>query len=132
MTTTKRAEMMERIERHGRELLAIFTNADERDPVTLCKKLRRIETKAHRLATQWCNGEIDSETWERDSDACLSDVVAILCPHTADMTGALMVNGDARGYALKIDDAWMRAHRPRLHSDWGGYGIIAPDLTEND
>jgi hypothetical protein len=40
------------------------------------------------------------------------------------------VNRDARGYALKIKDEWMRDNRVTLYSDWGGYGIIAPDLIE--
>lgn len=40
----------------------------------------------------------------------------------------IFVNRDPRGYALKIDDAWMREHRPGLHQDWGGYGIIAPEI----
>ncbi len=30
-----------------------------------------------------------------------------------------------------IDDEWMREHPAvRLHRDWGGYGILAPDLRE--
>lgn len=42
----------------------------------------------------------------------------------------VFVNLDPRGYALKINDEWMRANNVRLHSDFGGYGILAPDLTE--
>lgn len=37
---------------------------------------------------------------------------------------------DPRGYALKIRDEWMAKHETALHRDWGGYGIIAPDLSE--
>lgn len=44
----------------------------------------------------------------------------------------VFVNLDPRGFALKIDDEWMRASGATLYSDWGGYGIIAPDLTSND
>jgi len=36
---------------------------------------------------------------------------------------------DPRGYALKLDDEWTRANAPHIHRDWGGYGILAPDLT---
>jgi hypothetical protein len=35
------------------------------------------------------------------------------------------LNQDPRGYALKID----LKEGERLHTDWGGYGIIAPDLS---
>lgn len=52
MTTTQLAA----IEQHGRNLLAIFPDASERDPVKLCKKLRRLEAKAHALALRCCNG----------------------------------------------------------------------------
>lgn len=38
-------------------------------------------------------------------------------------------NGDARGYALKIEDNYMRENNIVLFQDWGGYGIIAPDFS---
>ena len=41
----------------------------------------------------------------------------------------LFVNGDARGYALKIMDSYVMERRLDIYKDWGGYGIIAPDLT---
>ena len=42
----------------------------------------------------------------------------------------LFCNGDARGYALKIDDEYIRNNNFNIHRDWGGYGIIAPDFRE--
>jgi hypothetical protein len=42
---------------------------------------------------------------------------------------AVFVNQDPRGYALKIDDEYMRAHSLDLERDGGEYGILAPDLT---
>jgi len=68
-------QQLQAIKEHGRNLLAIFPDATEKDPVKLCKKLRRIEAKAHRAA----------------------------------------------------DDV-MRASNLHLHQDWGGYGIIAPEI----
>lgn len=45
----------------------------------------------------------------------------------------VFLNGDPRGYSLKIEDNWMRERQNlRLHRDWGGYGIIAPDLREQE
>ena len=41
-------------------------------------------------------------------------------------------NGDARGYALKIPDNYMRENNIRLFTDWGGNGILAPDFTPNN
>lgn len=42
----------------------------------------------------------------------------------------VFLNRDPRGYALKIDDEWMRKHDAKLYRDWGGYGIIAPDIDK--
>ena len=42
----------------------------------------------------------------------------------------LFLNGDARGYALKIDDEYLKNNNFNIHRDWGGYGIIAPDFRE--
>jgi hypothetical protein len=147
----------DRIIRHGQALLAAFPNAVERDPLALCKKLRRIETVAHRFATDYCNGDVSSddegEKFYRQHgrgtsgpflteaidgpEVFLARVCKILSitPDKAKETG-LFVNLDARGYALKLSDEWTRQHNAtadlRLHSDWGGYGIIAPDLTESN
>lgn len=41
----------------------------------------------------------------------------------------VFLNGDARGYALKIHDSYVKEHNLKIHTDWGGYGIIAPDLS---
>lgn len=134
MTTVQR----ESIEQHGRNLLAIFPNATERDPVTLCKKLRALEARGAALALRCCNGpqfpnEGDSE---RISGAILAKVNVLLGNlkytkegRTIRMVVPIFVNLDPRGYALKINDEWMRARRElRLHTDWGGYGIIAPEI----
>ena len=50
------------------------------------------------------------------------------------------MNRDPRGYALKIREDWLQAARAAgrtvghkgccIHQDFGGSGIIAPDLTE--
>lgn len=42
----------------------------------------------------------------------------------------VFVNLDPRGYALKIDDEYMRAHNLKLHTDMGGYGILAPEINQ--
>ena len=125
---TKRDRMYERIECHGRNLLALFPRATLTDPVKLCKRLRRIEAQASQGAVDYCNGLMDCDGWERFTDTILDNLSEILQPEGV----PIFVNGDPRGYALKIRDEWMREHRPALHTDWGGYGILAPDLTEDN
>ena len=50
---TKKERMYQRIEQHGANLNAIFET--EHDNIALCKKLLRIERKAHHAATCLCN-----------------------------------------------------------------------------
>jgi hypothetical protein len=132
MKTTKRDAMMERIEKHGRQLIELFGMDKDTDPVKLCKRLRRLEGEASRAAVQYCNGEIDGEQWERSQEGVIAKLREIIDPIGGSLSNVpVLVNGDPRGYALKIDDCYMRKHTVSLHQDWGGYGIIAPDLTES-
>ncbi len=138
------------IERHGRQLLAIFPNAKERDPVKLCKKLRRLETEASALTLALCNGDYLSGKEgliDEQLDAILAKVNALLGNNgppppfaTLRQLVPVFINRDPRGYALKIEDSWMREMRDNpktvhlavafvaLHRDWGGYGILAPEI----
>lgn len=128
---------LEAVEKHGRHLLAIFPNATERDPVALCKKLRRVETVAHRYVTDQCNGLGPSmDSVEHDANIYafhkrLNKILGTTYGERGQDEPPIHVNLDPRGYALKIDNAWMRANDAKLYTDWGGYGIIAPNLTQN-
>jgi hypothetical protein len=117
---TTKEKMYQQIQQHGENLNAIFNTGIE--PITLCKKLHTLEAKAHRIATDWCNGVIDSENIDKHTEPIMKAVYKVLGTEKI----PVFFNGDARGYALKISDKVMRAHELKLHSDWGGYGIIAP------
>lgn len=145
------AKTLEAIRRHGETLLAAFPNATEQNPIALCKKLRRIETSLQRPLVDYCNGDFDAgengEKLDAITDKARSRVIVLLGITDAVTADAILINRDPRGYALKIDDEWMRekgwtlnrSNRhtngsgsiavARLHRDMGGYGIIAPDLT---
>jgi len=75
-----------------------------------------------------CNRGLDEETLDARIAYTLGRVDYLLQFRNAGIP--VFLNLDPRGYALKIDDAWMRANDARLHQDWGGYGILAPDLSE--
>jgi len=132
---------------HGQNLIALFQLKDT-DPITLCKKLRRLEREASSIGLRLCNGpEYPTEDAADIATERILDRVDKLIGFRA-LGIPVFVNRDPRGYALKIDDEWMRVHSwtlnksnrhtngsgsipaARLHRDWGGYGIIAPDLTE--
>lgn len=155
--STKKQRQNEQINTHGKNLLAIFPRAAESDPVKLCKKLRRLEAKARRICTDYCNGEFDAgengEKLDAALDAILANVNAILGNNPEDLPSAVpvFVNRDPRGYALKIEDAWMIERREqwdrqiakqgkkaigpsywallRFHRDLGGDGILSPEIT---
>lgn len=128
MNAKTQAAIME----HGVNLLRIFPAAVENDPVKLCKKLRKLEREGAAFGLRLCNGpEFQSEA---KSDAVEESILNRLDALLGYMAAGVPVflNRDPRGYALKIESDWMEARRDvvKLHRDWGGYGIIAPDLTE--
>ena len=119
----KKVHVYKMIEKHGNNLKAIF-NINE-DSIKLCKRLFRLENKAHKLATDYCNGDFQGDI-EKEGEKILSKVAKILNTNTFNM----FFNGDARGYALKFFEDFSK-DKP-IHKDWGGYGIIAPDFREHN
>lgn len=123
----KHAKMIDRIIKHGENLNNIFNT--KIDPIKLCKQLRRLEIKGSKISEDYCNGYIDNiEKWENLKDDILNKVNKIL--NFSCMNIPVFLNSDPRGYCLKIDDEYIRNNNIKIHTDFGGYGIIAPDLTE--
>ena len=125
MTTTQKTAMYQKIEKHGNDLNRIFQTG--LDAITLCKKLRTLELKANKIATDWCNGVIDSDDIDTHINPILTKVYKIL-----GNAYHIDFNGDARGYALKLSDKVMKENNFELYQDWGGNGIICPDFTPNN
>ena len=125
MKISAKQQMYANILAHGNNLNAIFNTGLE--PIALCKKLHRLEIKANRIATDWCNGVIDSENIETLTKPILKAVEKIL-----NSKYIILFNGDARGYALKIDSKIVKENNLKIYTDWGGNGILAPDFTPNN
>lgn len=86
--------------------------------------LRRIEIKAARLATAECNGDRTPEGWEEKITAAVARVFGGKVPE------GFFINGDPRGYTLKIrDTSPVLETVPGLSRDWGRYGILAPSFA---
>lgn len=121
----KKDLMYQRIEKHGNDLIAIFPSC-EFEPIELCKKLRRLENKLDRINTDYCNGTIseeDQEALEYEIILKLRKVLNSKCEYP------FYFNRDPRGYAIKLDDDYVRDNNIQIYRDMGGYGIIAPDLS---
>lgn len=120
----------EAIRQHGEQLNAIFHTG--LDPVVLCKKLRRIEGAAHKLAEDCCNYlSMESLEYDKRHGRIADRIAAVLEETWGELERhGVFVNLDPRGYALKIDDEYMKDHELKLSRDWGGYGILAPEFDK--
>ena len=109
MTTTKEKKetMYKNIVEHGKNLKRVFNLDSSIDEIKLCKALFRIENKAHLIAEDFCNGfECTEEEQEKIIDDILNKVDKLL--NFKNQNIPVFFNGDCRGYALKIDDDYMR------------------------
>jgi hypothetical protein len=118
-----KAQQYEQIKKHGEDLNKIFNTGIE--PVKLCKRLHRLEAKAHQLTTDYCNGAIEGDEYEKQADKILNNLDKILDYKQQNIP--CFLNGDPRGYALKIRTDYSKSLY--LHKDWGGYGIICPEIS---
>jgi hypothetical protein len=119
------AETEKRVRAHGANLQRIFPATRDLDPLTLCRRVRRIERDAEDLFTRACCEEVHD--LEEQCDRLESRLDALLRFSEAGVP--VFLNRDPRGYALKIQDEWINEHARHFYQDWGGYGIIAPDLS---
>lgn len=95
-------------------------------------RLRFLENRAHYWAEKYCNGDLDGNDW----DAVIFDFEqAIKKLHGGTLPNGFFVNGDPRGYALKISagESYEAEYHPEyipegLYKDWGGFGVLAPEF----
>jgi hypothetical protein len=120
----KKERMYNQIDQHGQRLNNLFnTNINN---VELCKKLFRLENRVHRLAEDFCNGYIQYEEFDKDSDIYIEEVANILGTEESN----IFINGDPRGYAIKFTQEFTNENIENMYRDLGGYGIVAPSFSE--
>jgi hypothetical protein len=99
------------------------------------RTLKTLENRAHRNAELYCSsvddGGIESDEYERRQERIEEQVKKLF---GGTLPKGFFINGDPRGYALKINSGNEagQIHHPEyipqgLHRDWGGFGILAPD-----
>lgn len=101
---------------------------------SLYRRLRPLETRAHYNAELLCgteHGYIEQDEYEKRQERVAEQVKRLF---GGNLPAGFFINGDPRGYALKINagnEAGMTYHPEYipagLHTDWGGYGILAPE-----
>ena len=113
--------MYNRIERHGQRLNIIFHTQYE--PIALCEKLRLLEGKQDKANLDYCNGDMTATQHELITERTRNAAINLLGTNGPD----IYINDDPRGFALKIQPK--DAQALDLPRDLGGYGLLAPDLT---
>lgn len=116
--TTKKERQNEWKDRHIATLRAMgFTGS--------FRYLRTLENRAHYAAERYCN---DSRFTSEDMEKVHEDITASVAKmFGGNVPEGFFVNNDPRGYALKIDNEKVTIPAG-LHTDLGGYGILAPDF----
>lgn len=112
------------------EALATQDGFNPQSGLNLWRKLHRLETEVHSATTAQCNGEAyqgqpyrNEQEWELYLQHVEYRVRAIL----GTLPKGFLVNDDPHGYALKIESD---ALPEGMHRDWGGYGILAPEIND--
>lgn len=151
-TLTKKERRKMQLERHYAALvrLAEACGVKKADGKKLSVALLKIERLAHAGATAYCNGEdftyflgvnhqhlfnSDEKAW----DNFVADIeIYVRALFNDKLPPFFYVNGDARGYALKIRGAEAGNDYGRdliektgLQRDWGGNGLLAPEIDGN-
>src|SRR3990167_6147263 len=107
-------------EAHHKALETLRGSGCKKNGLQLWRALNRLEHGANRNAVALCNGEIEQERYEEMKEW----VEARIADLFDGLPQGFFVNGDPRGYALKIDPN--KTTIPEgMHKDWGGYGCLA-------
>ena len=125
----KKQRRTEQLERHYNTLsqLAEYYSGSLTDGKKLSLRLLKLENAAHKITTDQCNGDGNQAEQEQELTAIMEQVKKLF-PYIQH----LFINGDARGYAIKLKEVEARKLRDagiNIHNDWGGYGILSPEIT---
>ena len=107
--------------RHIERLAALCPQARGPFDTAIYETLVNLERQAHAIQTRSCNGD-ERPNDEKTEERILNKVRAMFPALAPD----IFINGDPRGYALKIREN--KAQEIGIYQDFGGYGILAPEF----
>lgn len=119
---SKKSDHAEAILKHGFKLKRIFPNVNL-GPVDFYNALLRIEQRARGLAERECNEKLPDGYVERAEASIKQDLFALIGHDVP-----VFLNGDPRGYALKIDAKIVCEYKLDIFTDMGGDGVLAPEF----
>lgn len=127
--TTEKDERAAWIQRrrvnHHRALESLAYQVNCETPgLALWRQLRRIESWLSIYSVKYCNGDIDTGKWEAIKDQAQNRLSRVFGGRIPD---GIFINGDPRGYALKLDNEKVQLPEG-MEKDWGGYGILAAEI----
>lgn len=88
--------------------------------------IQAIEETGHKLAEQYCNGDIDADGYDKEIQDLKERLKKTVLGKSL-IFKEILFNGDPRGYFLKINDSYTRKNKLEIERDWGNYGIISPE-----
>ncbi|MEI7792801.1 MAG: hypothetical protein WCI57_04930 [Candidatus Berkelbacteria bacterium] len=113
-----KAENAQRFINHCTILAKLAGQEDWYDGMKIYGFLNRLERKENRRMISECNTVEDNEARTKKVKQIISKILPNL--------EGFKFNGDPRGYTLKISEE--EAKKLGIYTDWGGYGILAPEF----
>jgi hypothetical protein len=116
-----------KLRKHYSQLRPIYKALGMPDDVQMMQRLCKLERTLHRHAEEACSVPLSARQElyrERFAENAVKEVESMM-PLLA---GKVFINGDPRGWAIKIDDKHKQLiNDSRIARDWGGYGLLSPD-----
>lgn len=112
------------------EKLALLCGVENPNGKKLSVKLLKLEKEIYKPILDYCNGDLESvEFLDELIERHAGKVQALF---NNNLKG-FFINRDPRGYALKIGDKLLRNEYKDLglQRDWGGYGLLVPEINGN-
>ena len=119
----KQYRRFEAAQEHVRNLKRLFPKLRRLDDAEVLSKLSRLEAKQSRNAVAYCNGDMQTDEYGFRTERIGIQVIELLGNKVKPI---LILNGDPRGYGLKLDEEWSKDKK--ITRDWGWAGILSPEF----